>query len=90
MKPNIHPSYQEATVRCGCGAVYHIPSTMATLEVEICSHCHPFYTGAKKIVDSAGRVERFKARLQKTAALKKVRAGKKQSKYGNASRPAKA
>lgn len=71
MKLTIHPNYQEATVRCGCGRTYTMPSTVANMEVEICSHCHPFYTGAKRVVDSAGRVERFKARMQKTEAMKK-------------------
>lgn len=72
MKEKIHPQYySQATIRCGCGNLFTIPSTVQTMEVEICSHCHPFYTGAKKIVDSAGRVERFKARLKKTEQLKK-------------------
>lgn len=69
---DIHPAYYpKATVKCGCGHLFTIPSTIESMEVEICSNCHPFYTGAKKIVDTAGRVERFKARLQKTQQLKK-------------------
>jgi len=72
VKKDTHPQYySQATVRCGCGKVVTIPSTVQAMEVEICSQCHPFYTGAKRIVDSAGRVERFKARLKKTEQLKK-------------------
>lgn len=78
MKQGIHPQYYlDATTRCACGEVFTIPATIQSMDVEICSHCHPFYTGAKRMVDSAGRVERFKARLQKTEQLKKTKKGKK-------------
>ena len=66
MKSDIHPKYYpEAKVSCVCGNKFTIGSTKPELEVEICSNCHPFYTGKSKIVDVAGRVERFKARHAK-------------------------
>jgi len=71
MKKDIHPKYNtKATVSCACGAKFHIGSTVDNMEVEICSHCHPFFTGQKKVVDSAGRVQKFKKRLQKTESIK--------------------
>ena len=60
MKKDIHPKYVETTVSCGCGNVVHTRSTVENLRVEICSNCHPFYTGKQKLVDTAGRVERFR------------------------------
>lgn len=60
MKDKIHPKYALTTVTCACGATYQVGSTKKDLRVEICSKCHPFYTGQQRIVDSAGRVERFK------------------------------
>jgi len=78
MKQSGHPPYYlDATTRCACGQIFTIPATIQSMDVEICSHCHPFYTGAKRMVDSAGRVERFKARLAKSAALKKGATKKK-------------
>jgi len=92
MKKKIHPQYfKNATQRCACGAVFHIPSTKKEVEVEICSQCHPFYTGKAKIVDVTGQVEKFKKRVAKTRkirekppkkakavkAIKKVKAPKK-------------
>jgi large subunit ribosomal protein L31 len=65
MKPDIHPQYQVATVRCACGAEFATRSTLPELRVEICSTCHPFYTGKQKIVDTAGKVERFRQRYAK-------------------------
>lgn len=65
MKKDTHPTYYQATVRCACGNIFTVGSTKKELEVEICSACHPFYTGGSKIVDAAGRVERFKQRLAK-------------------------
>jgi large subunit ribosomal protein L31 len=65
MKRDIHPPYHTATVKCACGNKFEIGSTKKELEVEICSNCHPFYTGGSKIVDTAGRVEKFKQRLAK-------------------------
>jgi large subunit ribosomal protein L31 len=60
MKPKIHPEYKEVTVVCACGETFVIRSTQKTLRLEICSKCHPFFTGKQKLVDTAGRVERFK------------------------------
>lgn len=61
MKPEIHPNYNEITVNCSCGASFKTRSTMSKdLHVEVCSQCHPFYTGKQKIVDTAGRVEKFR------------------------------
>jgi len=59
MKKGIHPEYVEATVTCGCGASFKTRSTLKEIKVEICSQCHPFYTGKQKFVDTAGRVEKF-------------------------------
>ncbi len=60
MKAKIHPEYHETTIKCACGAVFETGSTKKDLKVEICSACHPFFTGKQKFVDSGGRVERFK------------------------------
>ncbi|OGX37928.1 MAG: 50S ribosomal protein L31 [Omnitrophica WOR_2 bacterium RIFCSPHIGHO2_02_FULL_52_10] len=65
MKPNIHPEYGETTITCACGSVIHTRSTQKNIRVEICSKCHPFFTGDKKFVDTAGRIERFKKRYKK-------------------------
>ena len=62
MKENIHPKYGRATVRCACGETFVTGSTKKELKVEICSKCHPFYTGRQKLVDTGGRVDRFKKR----------------------------
>ncbi|HPD32429.1 MAG TPA: 50S ribosomal protein L31 [Phycisphaerae bacterium] len=59
MKDNIHPKYVDCTVTCGCGNTFKTRSTKPELKVEICSNCHPFFSGQEKFVDSAGRVERF-------------------------------
>ena len=60
MKEGIHPKYEDVTITCGCGNSVKTKSTTGDLHMEICSACHPFYTGKQKIVDSAGRVERFR------------------------------
>jgi len=60
MKPEIHPEYNELKVTCSCGATYATKSTSKELNIEICSNCHPFYTGKQKLVDTAGKVDRFK------------------------------
>ena len=59
MKAAIHPEYVETTITCACGEVIHTRSTQPNIRVEICSTCHPFYTGKQKLVDTAGRIERF-------------------------------
>ena len=66
MKAGLHPNYEMTTITCACGEVIHTRATKKNIRVEICSKCHPFYTGAKKIVDAAGRIERFKRRYGKT------------------------
>jgi large subunit ribosomal protein L31 len=60
MKPDIHPKYFDTTITCVCGNVIKTRSTQKDFHVEICSNCHPFYTGKQKLVDTAGRVERFR------------------------------
>lgn len=67
MKEEIHPKYFETTITCACGNVIHTRSTVKNIRVEICSACHPFFTGKQKLVDTAGRVEKFKQRYTKTA-----------------------
>ena len=59
MKEKIHPNYVDATVHCACGNTWTTRSTRASLHTEVCSNCHPFFTGEQRIVDTAGRVERF-------------------------------
>jgi large subunit ribosomal protein L31 len=59
MKKNIHPEYKEITVHCGCGNTFKTRSTVSEIHAEICSMCHPFYTGKQKFIDTAGRIERF-------------------------------
>lgn len=59
MKEKIHPEYKETTITCACGEVIHTRSTKQNIKLEICSKCHPFFTGKQKFVDSAGRVEKF-------------------------------
>jgi len=66
MKEGIHPNYVETTVTCGCGETFKTRSTKSKIAVEVCSKCHPFYTGKQKFVDSAGRVERFKQKFKWT------------------------
>ncbi len=65
MKADIHPDYVETTITCACGQVFHTRATKKNMRVEICSQCHPFYTGEKKILDTTGRIERFQKRYGK-------------------------
>jgi large subunit ribosomal protein L31 len=65
MKKDIHPEYKETVIRCACGSELTIGSTRQDVSVEICSKCHPFYTGKQKLVDSAGRIERFRRKYAK-------------------------
>jgi len=71
VKPNIHPEYKEITVHCACGASWQTRSTSKELHLDICSNCHPFFTGRQKLMDTAGRVERFEKKYQKSRAAKK-------------------
>jgi large subunit ribosomal protein L31 len=89
MKKNIHPEYfSKAKVKCACGASFIVGSTQPEIQTEICSSCHPFYTGKEKLIDVAGRVEKFKARKAKASktplrkksekkTAKKIKKGKK-------------
>ena len=63
MKEGLHPKYEDAVITCACGEVIHTRSTKKELRVDVCSKCHPFYTGKQKLVDSGGRVDRFKKRF---------------------------
>ena len=76
MKPNIHPDYHPVTVHCACGHTFPTRSTIkgALLRVEICSNCHPFFTGKQKFVDTAGRVERFSKKFGGTYSFQKTAA----------------
>lgn len=72
MKKDIHPKYNSASaVTCACGATFPVGSTMEKINVEICSQCHPFYTGNEKVLDTAGRVDRFKKRAAASGKAKK-------------------
>lgn len=71
MKNKIHPQYYETTIKCACGNVIETRSTVKNITVEICSNCHPFFTGKQKLVDTAGRVERFRTKYAGHLNLKK-------------------
>jgi len=68
VKQGIHPRYQRAVVQCACGNTFETRSTSASIHVEICARCHPFFTGKQKLVDTAGRVERFRQRYGREAS----------------------
>ncbi len=65
MKTNIHPDYSTTTIQCACGNAIEVGSTKQDIRVEICSNCHPFFTGKQKLVDTAGRIERFRKKYEK-------------------------
>ena len=65
MKTDIHPKYEQATIKCACGNTMQVGSTKKEISVEICSQCHPFFTGKQKLVDTAGRIERFRKKYEK-------------------------
>ncbi|HXT69613.1 MAG TPA: 50S ribosomal protein L31 [Vicinamibacterales bacterium] len=74
MKPGIHPKYHEVEVRCACGNTFKTKSTKPELHLEICSNCHPFFTGRQKLIDTEGRVERFTKRFgAQSASANKAR-----------------
>ena len=88
MKPNIHPEYKETTVHCACGAKWQTRSTSKDLHLDICSQCHPFFTGRQKLIDTEGRVDRFTKKFgAQTVEKKKVAA--KAVKDAKAKTPAK-
>jgi len=81
MKKDIHPKYfAETVIKCACGATLETGATQEGIEVEICSQCHPFFTGDKKVVDTAGRVERFRKLTETSAKLKSAKPAKKDTK----------
>lgn len=65
MKDGLHPEYKETTITCACGEVIHTRSTRQNIRVEICSKCHPFFTGRQKLIDTDGRVEKFRKKYKK-------------------------
>ncbi len=72
MKKGIHPQYQEAVITCACGEVIHTRATRPKMHIEICSKCHPFYTGAEhRLIDTAGRIEKFRQRYEKKQKMGK-------------------
>ena len=78
MKKDIHPKYyKDAKVSCVCGHTFVTGSTLAEIKTELCSACHPFYTGKQKLVDSARRVEKFQAKVSAQKQISKIRKGKK-------------
>ncbi len=81
MKKDIHPTYySQAKIKCACGAVLEAGSTVEKIEVEICSMCHPYFTGDKKVIDTAGRMERFKKITEKSKAVQEKMQAKKKTK----------
>ena len=76
MKAKIHPRYQNCTAHCACGNTFATRSTVAKINVDICSACHPFFTGKQKFVDTAGRVERFSKKFGGTYSFQKTATGK--------------
>jgi len=89
MKNDIHPTYNTAVkVACACGESFTTGSTTSDISIEVCSKCHPFYTGKQKIVDSAKRVDKFQDRVAKSAELAKTRKGKKAKQAARAEKQA--
>lgn len=81
MKKDIHPKYYEnAKVTCACGNAFEVGSTESEIRIELCSNCHPFYTGKAKFVDTAGRVDKFKKKMGKVSDAAATRKGKKAKK----------
>ncbi len=77
MKKEIHPKYYKTKVTCTCGNTFEIGSTIEELYVELCSQCHPFYTGKQKLIDDSGVINKYQNRLKKSEDVSKVRKGKK-------------
>jgi large subunit ribosomal protein L31 len=84
MKPAIHPEYYEVEARCACGATWKAHSTKKELHLEICSSCHPFFTGRQKLVDTEGRVERFTRKFGATTVAARKAAAEKSKKGASA------
>ncbi len=77
MKTDIHPNYQLATVTCVCGNSFTTHSTVGDIKLEICSECHPFFTGRQKVIDTAGRIDKFNQRFEKSRSMKAAKNQKK-------------
>ena len=77
MKEGIHPEYQQIVIKCACGNTIETGSTAKSMSVDICSACHPFFTGKQKLIDTAGRVEKFNTRYKTTANAKESKAAAK-------------
>ncbi len=89
MKTGIHPTYNETmTISCACGESFEVGSTKESIRVELCSKCHPFYTGKQKFVDSARRVEKFQAKMAKQEEAASERKGKKAKRAARAAKKA--
>lgn len=73
MKKDIHPNYGPASVRCACGNVFETRSTKSEISVDICSACHPFFTGKQKLIDTAGRIDKFQKKFQGKVNLRKIK-----------------
>lgn len=73
MKADIHPKYYKASVRCACGNTFSVGAAKEFIETEVCSKCHPFYTKQEKVMDTLGRVQKYKERLVKKTGVKKVK-----------------
>lgn len=87
MKKDIHPQYnKQAKVTCVCGNTFTVGSTIEAIQTELCSMCHPFFTGEQKIVDTARRVDRFKKRVEKSAQVAGTRQGKKAKRAAKSAR----
>ena len=86
MKKGIHPEYKETIITCACGEIIHTRSTMHNIKVDICSKCHPFFTGKQKLVDSAGMVDKFKKKYEKTQMKKQARAEQQRAKQNKESK----
>lgn len=83
MKKSIHPDYHyDSKVTCSCGAVHVIGSTIPELKIEICSKCHPFYTGTQKLIDTEGRVDKFRTKMKKAEEIKATKIAKKKEEDG--------
>jgi len=87
MKEKIHPNYQEILVTCACGNQFKTKSTKKDLRLDICSACHPFYTGKQKLLDTAGRVDRFKKRFEKSQVKAEAAATVKAAKIERVKKP---
>ena len=83
MKKDIHPKYYKAKVTCTCGNTFEIGSTNEQIEVELCSKCHPFYTGKQKLIDDAGIINKYEKRIANQAKVAKTKVGKKAKKVRN-------